>query len=59
MKLRIWIAYYLECHDTIPEYSSIIQRELTVTIPVGGYLHDERNTDVRKDFLMLWEPRIC
>lgn len=41
------------------EYSSVIQKELTVTIPVGGYLHDERSTDVRKDFLMFWEPRIC
>lgn len=35
-----------------------IQKELTVTIAVGGYLHDERSTDVRKDFLMFWEPRI-
>lgn len=40
------------------EYSSIIQKELAVTIPVVGYLHHERNTDVRKDVLMFWEPRI-
>lgn len=41
---------------TVPEYSSTIQRELAVTIP--GYLHDERGTDVRKDFLMFWELRV-